>query len=94
MKRLYPFAIALVVCTFASLALGREARLVRYPSYSNGRVAFTYLGDIWTADDKLTGRATLIRGSRRMADGSRFRATAMGTLMSSSWGRAEVPQNN
>ena len=51
MKRLYPFAIALVVCTFASLALGREARLVRYPSYSNGRVAFTYLGDIWTADD-------------------------------------------
>ncbi|MEK6335573.1 MAG: S41 family peptidase [Acidobacteriota bacterium] len=51
MKRLYPFAIALVVCTFASLALGREARLVRYPSYSNGRVAFTYLADIWTADD-------------------------------------------
>ena len=51
MRKLYPFAIALLVCTFASLALGREARLVRYPSYSNGRVAFTYLGDIWTADD-------------------------------------------
>ena len=32
-------------------ALGREARLVRYPHYHNGRVAFTYLGDIWTADE-------------------------------------------
>ena len=51
MRRLYPFAIALLVSTFASLAFGREARLVRYPSYSNGRIAFTYLGDIWTADD-------------------------------------------
>ncbi|MGZ8846236.1 MAG: S41 family peptidase, partial [Pyrinomonadaceae bacterium] len=28
-----------------------EAKLVRYPSYHNGRVAFTYLGDIWTADE-------------------------------------------
>ena len=46
MRRLYPLAIALLVCTFASLALGREARLVRYPSYSNGRIAFTYLADI------------------------------------------------
>jgi tricorn protease len=51
MKKLYPFAIALLVFTFASLAFGREARLVRYPSYSNGRIAFTYLGDIWTADE-------------------------------------------
>ena len=30
---------------------GREARLVRYPHYNNGRVVFTYLGDIWTADE-------------------------------------------
>jgi len=51
MKKLYPLAIALLVCTFASLALGREARLVRYPSYHNGRIAFTYLADIWTADE-------------------------------------------
>jgi len=29
----------------------REARLVRYPSYHQGRVAFTYLADIWTADE-------------------------------------------
>ena len=24
---------------------------MRYPSYSNGRIAFTYLADIWTADE-------------------------------------------
>lgn len=29
----------------------REAKLVRYPSYHQGRVAFAYLGDIWTADE-------------------------------------------
>jgi tricorn protease len=29
----------------------REAKLVRYPHYHNGRVAFSYLGDIWTADE-------------------------------------------
>src|SRR6266404_3236354 len=51
MRKLYPFVIALLVSTFASLALGHEAKLVRYPSYSNGRIAFTYLGDIWTADE-------------------------------------------
>src|SRR5215212_4996292 len=32
-------------------ALRKEAKLVRYPSYSRGRVAFTYLGDVWTADE-------------------------------------------
>jgi tricorn protease len=44
------FAIAIFL--FAAIsAFGREARLVRYPHYHNGRVVFTYLGDIWTADD-------------------------------------------
>src|SRR5215208_1845100 len=32
-------------------ALRREARLVRYPHYNRGRVAFTYLADVWTADE-------------------------------------------
>jgi len=44
------FAATLVL--FASIsAFGREARLVRYPHYHNGRIVFTYLGDIWTADE-------------------------------------------
>lgn len=33
------------------LSFGREAKLVRYPHYHNGRIAFSYLGDIWTADE-------------------------------------------
>src|SRR5262245_4617813 len=35
----------------AGLTSGAEARLVRYPHYHNGKVAFTYMGDIWTADE-------------------------------------------
>lgn len=42
-------------CLFAAAVLlpatAREAKLVRYPAYHAGRVAFTYLADIWTADD-------------------------------------------
>src|SRR6266550_4664947 len=51
MKKLYPLAIALALFTFTSIVFAREAKLVRYPSYSNGRIAFTYLGDVWTADE-------------------------------------------
>ncbi len=51
MKKLYPLAIALFIFSLASPAFAREAKLVRYPSYNNGRIAFTYLGDIWTADE-------------------------------------------
>src|SRR5437588_6799426 len=55
MKKLYPVAltlsISLFIFAFTSVVFAREAKLVRYPSYSNGRVAFTYLGDIWTANE-------------------------------------------
>src|SRR5262247_4848672 len=51
MKKLYPLTIALFVFMFTSMVFARESRLVRYPSYSDGRIAFTYLGDIWTADE-------------------------------------------
>src|ERR1041384_8672752 len=51
MKKVYPLVITVFVFTLTSIAFAREAKLVRYPSYSNGRVAFTYLGDIWTADE-------------------------------------------
>ncbi|HEV8370711.1 MAG TPA: S41 family peptidase [Pyrinomonadaceae bacterium] len=44
------FAAALFLVTTVS-AFGREARLVRYPHYHNGHIVFTYLGDIWTADE-------------------------------------------
>ena len=32
-------------------ATAREARLVRYPDFHDGKVAFAYLGDIWPADE-------------------------------------------
>ena len=50
MKRLYTFAL-LGVCCLSFAAFGREAKLVRYPHYHQGRIVFTYLGDIWTADE-------------------------------------------
>ncbi len=51
MKKLSVLAISLLLFSFTSMVFAREAKLVRYPSYSNGRIAFTYLGDIWTADE-------------------------------------------
>src|SRR4030095_6562510 len=40
-----------VLSVATTIANADEARLVRYPHYHNGKVAFTYLGDIWTADE-------------------------------------------
>jgi tricorn protease len=51
MRKIYPLVTLLCVFLLGSFAFAREAKLVRYPSYSNGRIAFTYLGDIWTADE-------------------------------------------
>ncbi len=50
MKHTHLLALCLLL-TASSFAFGREARLVRYPHYSNGRVTFSYLGDIWVADE-------------------------------------------
>ncbi|MFN7945648.1 MAG: S41 family peptidase [Blastocatellia bacterium] len=50
MKRLSALT-ALFILTLPLAALAREAKLVRYPHYHQGRIAFTYLGDIWTADE-------------------------------------------
>jgi len=41
----------LLLLTASAAALGREAKLVRYPHYHQGRIVFTYLADIWTADE-------------------------------------------
>jgi tricorn protease len=49
-KTITLFAAALFLFTAIS-AFGREARLVRYPHFHNGRIVFSYLGDIWTADE-------------------------------------------
>jgi tricorn protease len=50
MKNIFLSALLLIL-TGSSFAFGREARLVRYPHYHNGRIVFSYLGDIWSADE-------------------------------------------
>ena len=49
------FRYVSVVATFAAMlspmAVFAEAKLVRYPHYHAGQIAFTYLGDVWTADE-------------------------------------------
>jgi tricorn protease len=49
MKKLY--ALLAFATLLAASAYGREARLVRYPHYNNGRVTFSYLGDVWVANE-------------------------------------------
>lgn len=51
MKRIAMLLLAAVLLLGATVVAGSEARLLRYPHYHQGRIAFTYLGDIWTADE-------------------------------------------
>ncbi len=46
-------AIVLLVGAVASVA--EPIRLARHPDYHAGRIAFSYLGDIWTANENGTG---------------------------------------
>lgn len=50
MTRISLLAISLIL-GLSSLTFAREAKLVRYPHYHNGRIVFSYLGDLWTADE-------------------------------------------
>jgi tricorn protease len=50
MKKIFLATLALIISA-SSFAFGREARLVRYPHYHDGRIVFSYLGDIWTANE-------------------------------------------
>jgi tricorn protease len=50
MRKVSPLLIVFLLGLF-TFAFGREARLVRYPHYNAGRVVFSYLGDIWSADE-------------------------------------------
>src|SRR5688500_12566141 len=50
MRKLYPLAVDFILSLLTPV-LAREAKLVRYPHYHDGRVVFSYLGDIWTANE-------------------------------------------
>lgn len=45
------FSVFVLVALVAFAAPVREAKVLRHPDYHDGRVAFSYLGDIWTADE-------------------------------------------
>lgn len=43
--------LAVCIVTLLSLSAAAQTKLLRHPSYSNGKVTFSYLGDIWTANE-------------------------------------------
>ena len=43
--------LTIVLFSAIQFSMAAEAKLVRYPHYSNGRIVFSYLGDIWTANE-------------------------------------------
>src|SRR5258705_12401898 len=52
MTRIVLFALAAMVWPAVSPA---QVKLLRHPTYSNGRVAFSYLGDLWIANENGSG---------------------------------------
>src|SRR5262245_54392754 len=46
----------LIVCALLAPVLARaDVKLLRHPSYSKGKVAFSYLGDIWVVNESGAG---------------------------------------
>ena len=47
----------LFICAalLAPALLSAQARLLRHPTYANGKVAFSYLGDLWMANENGSG---------------------------------------
>ena len=44
-------ALTLLIALATTLTASADVKLLRHPTYSKGRVAFSYLGDIWIAPD-------------------------------------------
>ncbi len=51
--------LAVALLWLAPAALAVEARLLRHPAYHKGKVAFSYLGDIWAANEDGSGAQRL-----------------------------------
>src|SRR5215831_7096881 len=50
-RRMLPILAALSLCAVSQA----QVKLLRHPTYSNGKVAFSYLGDLWIANENGTG---------------------------------------
>ncbi len=51
MIRRAPFLTVLVFLTISTLAAAAPVKLARHPDFRAGRIAFSYLGDIWLANE-------------------------------------------
>src|SRR5687768_2634663 len=47
--------LAVIVLLSASVSAAAPIRLARHPDYNNGKIVFSYLGDLWVADEDGTG---------------------------------------
>ena len=45
----------LAVAMFLPALCRAQVKLLRHPTYSNGKVAFSYLGDLWIANENGSG---------------------------------------
>src|SRR5881396_621918 len=43
--------LASILLLLAGSAFAREVKLARHPDYSNGKIVFSYLGDLWTVGE-------------------------------------------
>ena len=55
----------LILAALALASLNAQVKLLRHPTYSNGKVAFSYLGDLWVANENGTGVARLTDNAAR-----------------------------
>src|SRR5206468_10202013 len=51
MRKTFVFGIVLLTSVIAQA----QTKLLRQPTYSNGRIAFSYLGDIWIVNEDSSG---------------------------------------
>jgi tricorn protease len=57
--------ILLVAALLAPIASQAQVKLLRHPTYSNGKVAFSYLGDLWVANENGSGVQRLTDNAAR-----------------------------
>src|ERR1051326_5811659 len=57
--------LVLAAVLFAPLAVNAQVKLLRHPTWSNGKVAFSYLGDLWIANENGSGAMRLTDNAAR-----------------------------
>ncbi len=58
-------SVAAVAFLLAPMFAQAQVKMLRHPSYSGGKIAFSYLGDIWVANENGTGAQRLTDNTAR-----------------------------